>query len=91
MLWIKWKQFGGPCTINNGLALCALHHSAFDMGAISIDDNMKLLVSSGVNGNQMVEQLFWQFSNKVIGLPKNIKGHPKDTFIHWHREQVFKL
>ncbi|HEI9880554.1 TPA: HNH endonuclease [Proteus mirabilis] len=88
---IKWKQFGGPCTINNGLALCALHHSAFDMGAISIDDNMKLLVSSGVNANQMVEQLFWQFSNKVIGLPKNTKEHPKDTFIHWHREQVFKL
>ncbi|HCR4057992.1 TPA: HNH endonuclease, partial [Proteus mirabilis] len=55
------------------------------------DDNMKLLVSSGVNGNQMVEQLFWQFSNKVIGLPKNTKEHPKDTFIHWHREQVFKL
>ncbi len=58
---------------------------------ISIDDNMKLLVSSGVNGNQMVEQLFWQFSNKVIDLPKNTKEHPKDTFIHWHREQVFKL
>ncbi|WP_368732463.1 HNH endonuclease, partial [Proteus mirabilis] len=34
VLWIKWKQFDGPCTINNGLALCALHHSAFDMGVI---------------------------------------------------------
>jgi putative restriction endonuclease len=27
---IKWKQFHGPCTVNNGLALCAIHHKAFD-------------------------------------------------------------
>ncbi|MEQ5138049.1 phosphorothioated DNA-binding restriction endonuclease [Providencia alcalifaciens] len=87
---IKWKQFGGPCTTNNGLALCSLHHSAFDMGAISIDDNMNLLVSSGVNGSQMVEQLFWAFSNKSISLPKNLAECPSDVFINWHREQVFK-
>lgn len=29
---IKWKQFGGPCEIPNGLALCAIHHKAFDKG-----------------------------------------------------------
>ncbi|MQJ50532.1 HNH endonuclease, partial [Escherichia coli] len=23
---IKWKQYGGPCEIPNGLALCAIHH-----------------------------------------------------------------
>lgn len=87
---IKWKQFGGPCTTDNGIALCALHHSAFDMGAISIDDSMKLLVSNGVNGSQMVEQLFWQFANKLIYLPKNPLEYPNDTFINWHQEQVFK-
>ena len=27
---IKWKQHGGPCEIPNGLALCAIHHKAFD-------------------------------------------------------------
>ncbi|HEM7145543.1 TPA: HNH endonuclease [Providencia stuartii] len=87
---IKWKQFGGPCTINNGIALCSLHHSAFDMGAIGLDENMKLLVSKGVNGNQMVEKLFWNFAGKLIYLPKDTMEYPKDIFINWHREQVFK-
>lgn len=31
---IKWKQYGGPCEIPNGLALCAIHHKAFDKGSI---------------------------------------------------------
>ncbi len=30
---IKWKQHGGPCEIPNGLALCAIHHKAFDKGS----------------------------------------------------------
>ncbi len=35
---IKWKQYGGPCTVTNGLALCSVHHSAFDIGVIGIDE-----------------------------------------------------
>ncbi|EOZ0579212.1 phosphorothioated DNA-binding restriction endonuclease, partial [Escherichia coli] len=47
---IKWKQHGGPCEIPNGLALCAIHHKAFDKGSIGLDENMRVLVSDAVNG-----------------------------------------
>ncbi|MHA7845168.1 phosphorothioated DNA-binding restriction endonuclease [Serratia sp. D1N4] len=87
---IKWKQYGGPCTVTNGLALCSLHHSAFDMGVIGLDDNMKLLVSEGVNGSQMVERLFWDFAGRAILLPKNAEHYPLEQFVEWHRGQVFK-
>ena len=87
---IKWKQSGGPCSVNNGLALCSLHHAAFDMGAIAIDDGMKLLVSQGVNGNSIVERLFWDFAGKEIGLPKNKSDYPSDGYIHWHSREVFR-
>lgn len=87
---IKWKMHGGPCTVTNGLALCSLHHSAFDMGAIGLDDSMKLLVSAGVNGSQMVERLFWDFAGKTILLPKSTEHYPLDNFVDWHRGQVFK-
>ncbi|VFS44689.1 Uncharacterised protein [Enterobacter cancerogenus] len=40
---IKWKQFGGPCEIPNGLALCAIHHKAFDKGSIGLDESMRVL------------------------------------------------
>ncbi len=87
---IKWKQSGGPCSVNNGLALCSLHHAAFDMGAIAIDEHMKLLVSQGVNGNNIVERLFWDFAGKEIELPKNKGDYPQDSFIYWHHREVFR-
>ncbi|MDC9606310.1 phosphorothioated DNA-binding restriction endonuclease [Xenorhabdus griffiniae] len=87
---IKWKQYGGPCTVNNGLALCSLHHSAFDMGSISIDDNMNLLVSESVNGGTIVKQLFWNLAKQPILRPLNKDYYPLESFIAWHRNQVFK-
>lgn len=87
---IKWKQYGGPCTITNGLALCSLHHSAFDMGVIGLDDSMKLLVSEGVNGSLMVERLFWDFAGQSILLPKSAEHYPLAAFVDWHRGEVFR-
>jgi putative restriction endonuclease len=71
---IKWKQFGGPCEIPNGLALCAIHHKAFDKGSIGLDESMRVLVSEAVNGNGIVGLLFWDFVGKQIALPL-VKGN----------------
>ncbi|PXZ03687.1 hypothetical protein DKK70_15830 [Gilliamella apicola] len=87
---VKWKQHGGPCIVNNGLALCSLHHSAFDMGAIGLDCNLKIKVSSGVNGNQIVEKLFWDFDGKNILLPRMKSDYLHDRFIEWHVREVFR-
>ena len=87
---VKWKQHGGPCIVNNGLALCSLHHSAFDMGAIGLDCNLKIKVSSGVNGNHIVEKLFWDFDGKNILLPRMKNDYLHDRFIEWHVREVFR-
>ncbi len=47
---IRWKQHHGPCEVPNGLALCAIHHKAFDRGSIGLDENMRVVVSGAVNG-----------------------------------------
>lgn len=36
------------------------------MGAIGLDSRLKIKISSGVNGHQMVEKLFWNFEDKNI-------------------------
>lgn len=87
---IKWKQYGGPCIVINGLALCSVHHSAFDIGVIGIDDSMKLMVSEGVNGSKIVERLFWDFEGKPLLIPKKREYYPLEQFVEWHRGQVFK-
>lgn len=87
---IRWKQYGGPCDINNGLALCSLHHSAFDMGAISVDGNMTIRVSGGVNRSPVVDQLFWQRDGQKLFLPRDKAFWPAHRFVEWHQSQVFK-
>jgi len=88
---IKWKQYGGPCITVNGLALCSLHHSAFDMGVIGIDENMKVLISTGVNGSPIIDKLFWDFEGCSILLPRNKEDYPLEQFLHWHRGEVFRI
>jgi len=87
---IKWKQFGGPCEIPNGLALCAIHHKAFDTGSIGLDDSMRVLVSEAVNGGGIVERLFWDFAGKQIALPMVKGNYPGEGFVEWHRREVFR-
>lgn len=87
---IRWKQYGGPCEVNNGLALCSLHHSAFDMGAIGIDVHMTIRISGGVNRSPVVDQLFWQRDGQKLYLPRDKFFWPAEHFVEWHQNQVFK-
>ena len=87
---IKWKQHGGPCEISNGLALCAIHHKAFDKGSIGLDESMRVQVSPAVNGSGMVGRLFWDFDGKSIALPMMRENYPKEGFVEWHRKEVFR-
>ncbi|STE88777.1 putative restriction endonuclease [Escherichia coli] len=73
---IKWKQQGGPCEIPNGLALCAIHHKAFDKGSIGLDENMRVLVSDAVNGGGIVEKLFWDFGRENYCVTTVRKNYP---------------
>lgn len=60
------------------------------MGAIGLDSSLKLLVSSGVNGNEIVDKLFWDFHGKSIFIPKEKIDYLQDKFVDWHYEQVLK-
>lgn len=87
---IRWKQYGGPCEVNNGLALCSVHHAAFDKGAIGIDEHLTIHISGGVNRSPVVDQLFWNRHGQKLFLPKDKTFWPADRFIEWHQTQVFK-
>ncbi|MDU1036786.1 MAG: HNH endonuclease, partial [Staphylococcus sp.] len=87
---IKWKQHGGPCEVPNGLALCAIHHKAFDKGSIGLDEDMRVLVSESVNGNNIVIKFFIDYAGKKLKLPLNKAYHPRKEYLKWHMNEVFK-
>lgn len=87
---IKWKQFNGPCSVNNGLALCSIHHKSLDKGAITITPERTVKVSNALNGSSVVEKLIWGFDYKQIQLPRQPEFLPLESYFEWHRENVFR-
>jgi len=64
---VKWHALDGPDEINNGIALCSLHHKLFDLGAFTIESNYNILISDFVNNdvgmNQVLEPISWETNN----------------------------
>lgn len=87
---VKWKQFHGPCHINNGLALCSIHHKAFDKGVLGFNNNLQVKISATLNGGKIVDELFYQFEGKKIFQVRNPEWLPKKEYLEWHQTQVFK-
>jgi putative restriction endonuclease len=87
---IKWYQADGPDTENNGLALCALHHSLFDRGAFSLADDLSILVSQEVHGSTGLEEVLLSFHGRSVVEPQSVKYRPSPEFLQWHRREVFR-
>lgn len=87
---IKWHQAGGPDEINNGLALCAIHHKALDRGAIGLSEDMAVLVSSELHGQSWMVEWFEKFKGEKLRRPTRSEWRPAKEYIRWHAEQVFR-
>ncbi|MAT65185.1 MAG: restriction endonuclease [Gammaproteobacteria bacterium] len=75
---------------SNGLALSMLHDKAFDIGLITINDDMTLRVS---DVEYPGEDSFYKiaikyYENKPIALPE--KFPPLKEFLYHHRQHVFR-
>jgi putative restriction endonuclease len=42
---VHWHSRGGPDEVANALALCALHHVLFDLGAVGITADRRITVA----------------------------------------------
>jgi len=88
---IRWFQFDGPDTTNNGLAQCATHHKMFDLGAFTVaPQTLKILFSTLANGNDAARRQAQDVHSKPISPPQSNGDTPHPDFLKWHAEQVFK-
>ena len=87
----------GKDDIWNGIALCRLHHWAFDVGWFSLTDDYKIMISSlsnkiPVDFGRIGNFSFFENSlieNKNILLPENNSLFPHKKSIEWHRNNIF--
>lgn len=88
---IKWFQAGGPDTERNGLALCALHHKIFDMGAFTVrPEDGVMLFSQHVNADREVQQKLLAYHGSQLIQPQSGDYAPNPEFLAWHAREVFR-
>ena len=87
---IKWHQAGGPDTIDNGLCLCVLHHKLFDLGAFTLSEDRRVLVSDLVHGYHGADEWAVRYHGHLLPAPQNPGDSPEAVFTKWHWREVFK-
>jgi hypothetical protein len=87
----------GKDDVWNGVALCRLHHWAFDVGWFSLSNNYRVLISSRIedipdNLGKIGNFDFFRKSldtSRTMILPQNDSLRPHINALEWHREHIF--
>jgi hypothetical protein len=66
---IQWHRAAGPSVVQNGLALCAIHHKALDRGAIGLAEDGTILVSGTLHGSTGIQEWFLAFKGRRLREP----------------------
>jgi putative restriction endonuclease len=88
---IKWHQAHGPDIVPNGIALCPLHHKLFDLGAVTLTKEYKIVVSEKVNGGATVNVYLLSYHRNDLFLPQRQEYFPDPLYIQWHNDEVFRM
>jgi len=88
---IKWFSQGGPDELDNGMALCELHHALFDLGVLGISATHRILVTDGFVGkSEASKRLVYDLHDTELREPAPNRPMPSLDFIGWHRTEVFR-
>ena len=87
---IKWHSAKGPAQVENGLALCVLHHKFFDSGLFTLLSDLTVLVAEIAVGDSVWESLN-KFGGSVLPfIPDRADQCPAPKYLEWHTRAVFK-
>jgi len=79
------KEKNGSDDLRNGIALCKLHHWAFDKGLFSIRDDYSIIVENRIKGDYNYKEICC-FENRKIKSPKEKEFSPHPVFLKGHRK-----
>ncbi len=86
---IRWFNFGGPDELDNGLALCSLHHKLLDRGALGLSDPETIRVSRSFSASSDAARAVYELQGRVLR-PRPGTRLPDENHISWHASEVFK-
>jgi putative restriction endonuclease len=79
------KGKNGSDDLRNGIALCRLHHWAFDGGLFALTDELRVTVSAKI-ANDIVYKEINNFAGVKIKSPSDNRFQPDILFVSAHRK-----
>jgi len=77
--------------LRNGLCLSSIHDAAFDAGLITLDEQLRVVLSADLKSylpHPLLEQNFTAFEGKSIRVPEKL-AEPAPEFLDYHRTTIF--
>jgi putative restriction endonuclease len=85
---VRWFKLGGPDELDNGLALCSLHHKLFDRGMLGLDEDLAVVVSQRFSARTPIGRSIYDLHGHRLR-PRRGTPLPAEHHVAWHQEQVF--
>ncbi|MEV8532109.1 phosphorothioated DNA-binding restriction endonuclease [Streptomyces sp. NPDC051211] len=87
---VRWHSQDGPDEVNNGLALCSLHHTLFDLGVLGLLPDLRIQVSRLYVARSRSGQAVDALHGRPVAAPRPGRPAVDVRFVLWHGRQVFK-
>ena len=88
---VRWHSQQGPDEITNALALCALHHTLFNLGVLGITEDRLIRVSSLYVARNEAGLAVDALAGKPLLIPRPHQPTVDVIHISWHDNQVFEI
>jgi putative restriction endonuclease len=86
---VRWFNLGGPDELDNGMALCSLHHKLFDRGALGLDEEYRILVSGVFSARTEAAKRIYDLHGRPLQ-PRRGTDLPAVPYVAWHGKEVFR-
>ena len=80
---------GGPHHVSNGLLLRADLHRLFDKGYVTVDLDLRLVVSPRLKTEFHNGRTYYPLHGLTLRVPESEKDRPAPDELRWHNENVF--
>jgi putative restriction endonuclease len=87
---IRSFHAAGPHDVRNGILLRSDLHRLFDKGYITIDTDLRLVVSERLREDYRNGKSYYPHHGKAMVLPNDPQLRPAAQFLRWHNDVMFR-
>ncbi|MFE7214737.1 phosphorothioated DNA-binding restriction endonuclease [Streptomyces sp. NPDC001698] len=87
---VQWHSQNGPDDVSNGLALCSLHHTLFDLGVLGLLPDLRIQVSQLYVARSTAGRAMDVLHGQQAAAPRPGRPTIASQYLDWHEQQVFK-